>query len=75
MLTLYLLCHLPGLTPMQRPGQHVCHLPEHSEVGTLWRCECGRRWRCWSIDYEGCGDLWGPGPHWRRYRWPWPRTP
>lgn len=42
--------------------KHSCDLPGETGFsnGTMWRCDCGRRWEFWT--YEWC----------RRY-WPWPR--
>lgn len=52
---------------VRKPGEkHECRTPTWATRGTVWRCDCGRRW-IWrepgNPDYEG----------WYRRVWPWPR--
>jgi hypothetical protein len=54
-------------------ARHACELPRQPNVGAIWQCSCGKRWRCWSIRMEHIGNGYVCGPHWCRYRMPWNR--
>jgi hypothetical protein len=56
------------------PIAHRCEMPPAGHMGDVWRCDCGRRWYCWSARTERVGGGYLVGPHWRRSYWPWPRT-
>jgi hypothetical protein len=48
-----------------RTGRHECQFPhELPGVGSIWRCDCGRRWTL---------KLVGDRHEWSRRVLPWPR--
>ena len=43
---------------------HGCEVPGFAEPGSIWRCDCGRRWkRILHMQYP-------TGGYWRRALWP-----
>lgn len=52
-----------------RSTHHECEPPDEYvndlTFGTIWRCDCGRRY---TLNPDG-----GGGAHWLRRFWPWPR--
>lgn len=49
------------------PPTHECKPPDQTSEGSVWRCNCGRRWTAMnssnSFRYT----------NWQRRYWPWPR--
>lgn len=59
----------PAPSGLVRPGRpaHRCKVGPNPTVNQIWRCSCGRRWKC----VRQAGIFYRAA--WTRYRWPWPR--
>jgi hypothetical protein len=56
-----------------RKPKHQCDLPTRANIGAIWRCECGKRWRCWSHWSMRAQNHILHDPQWHRYLMPWNR--
>lgn len=50
-------------------GRSDCSVPSDKPfpVGTIWQCECGRRWKIQYNPYASDNKVW------TKRKWPWPR--
>lgn len=52
---------------------HRCEPPDRAEFGTVWQCDCGRRWTCRKRPLPVRGMVSANPCTWERRYWPWPR--